>query len=504
MTLEELWKLFPIVLTPHNPQWSFWAEEEMRSLSSILAGYSPIINHIGSTAIPDIQAKPIVDILVECSPDAEWRLIKDILTHHGYICMSESENRLNFNKGYTPSGYADKVFHIHIHRTGDNDEILFRDYLFSHPDMATEYEKLKLSLLTKYRNNRDAYTDAKTYFIRKVIALSKQSKDNLTDTNRLSFRHWQEADAESLYKYASDTRVSEMALWSRHTSVEMSRQVIRDFFMPNEHTYAMVLKETDEPIGCIGLVPAGEEHFTTLANEREAGYWIGYSYWGKGLTSEALKSLIDFCEHKLRLGSLLITTDAANKASQRVAEKCGFKFIADYDYNGTPSKAFRMMFPSLKIREVTENKRNFMDLFLIGDESEVMIMKYLDPGRLHVGSTNNEVVAVIMTVENPDGSVEVKNLAVDPAYRCKGIGKRMLDHIENLYPDKKIILGTGETPSTIRFYKSCGYKYSHRIPDFFTVNYTHPIVEEGVTLCDMIYLSKEPSIRMSNDTEKHS
>lgn len=170
MTLEELWELFPIVLTPHNPQWSVWAEEEMRLLSSLLVKYHPIISHIGSTAIPDIQAKPIVDILVEISPGIEWLPIIEILERNGYICMSESGSRISFNKGYTPSGYADKVFHVHVHRTGDNDEILFRDYLIAHSESAKEYETLKLSLLPEYRNNRDGYTEAKTEFVKKIVS----------------------------------------------------------------------------------------------------------------------------------------------------------------------------------------------------------------------------------------------------------------------------------------------------------------------------------------------
>ena len=173
MTLAELWELFPIVLTAHNPQWSVWAEEEVRLLSSLLVKYHPIISHIGSTAIPDIQAKPIVDILVEISPGTEWQSIIEILERNGYICMSESGSRISFNKGYTPSGYADKVFHVHVHRTGDNDEILFRDYLIAHPESAKEYETLKRSLLPKYRSNRDRYTEAKTTFVKKIVELAK-------------------------------------------------------------------------------------------------------------------------------------------------------------------------------------------------------------------------------------------------------------------------------------------------------------------------------------------
>lgn len=169
MTLAELWELFPIVLAAYNPDWSEWANEEIINLSALLKDYCPIINHIGSTAIPNIQAKPIIDILVEFNPDIDWVRIKEKMGTAGYICMSISDSRMSFNKGYTLAGYAEKVFHIHFHRIGDNDEIRFRDYLIAHPEVAKEYEKLKLSLLPKYRNDRDGYTEAKSEFVRRTI-----------------------------------------------------------------------------------------------------------------------------------------------------------------------------------------------------------------------------------------------------------------------------------------------------------------------------------------------
>lgn len=173
MTLAELWELFPIVLAAFNPDWSEWANEEILELSGLLKDYSPIINHIGSTAIPHIQAKPIIDILVEIHPDSCWQRIKEAMETAGYICMSSSGIRMSFNKGYTPHGYADKVFHIHIHAIGDNDEICFRDYLLTHLKVAKEYEALKLSLLPQYRNDRDGYTEAKSDFVRNIIRLAK-------------------------------------------------------------------------------------------------------------------------------------------------------------------------------------------------------------------------------------------------------------------------------------------------------------------------------------------
>lgn len=162
------------------------------------------------------------------------------------------------------------------------------------------------------------------------------------ETERLALRRWRMEDAEALYRYASDGRVSELALWPRHTSVEMSREVIESYFLPDPYCFAMELKESGEAVGCIGLVPQGSEHFPPETSEREVGYWIGHPYWGLGLTSEALKGLVAYCRDILKLNSLLITTDTRNAASQRVAEKCGFRKIAEYDFEGIPSLAYRL------------------------------------------------------------------------------------------------------------------------------------------------------------------
>lgn len=143
------------------------------------------------------------------------------------------------------------------------------------------------------------------------------------------------------------------------------------------------------------------------------------------------------------------------------------------------------------ITEVDNDKKQYLPLLLIGDESETMIDRYLDCGTLYVGILNGKPIAVCVTVNLDADTVEIKNLAVKDEYRQHGYGRRMLEYAESQHSDKTIILGTGETPSTLRFYESCGYCYSHRIPDFFTDNYPAPIIEEGVTLRDMIYLKKQ-------------
>lgn len=174
MSLQELWELFPITLVPYHDCWLQWAQDEIHNLRETLSEYEPIINHIGSTAIGDILSKPIIDILIEMPITADRVRIKEILEGNGYICMYADELRQSYNKGYTPNGYADKVFHVHIHNAGDNNEIRFRDYLRNHPDVKREYEALKVSLLPKYMNDRDGYTASKSEFINLINVLSQR------------------------------------------------------------------------------------------------------------------------------------------------------------------------------------------------------------------------------------------------------------------------------------------------------------------------------------------
>ena len=165
MTLEELWELFPIFLTEHKEIWDKWYAEEQKRLADILLPENIKISHIGSTAINGIWAKPIIDILAEISASLSMEKVKELLTQNGYICMSEQQGRISFNRGYTSEGFAEKVFHLHLRYEGDNDELYFRDYLNDNPILAKQYEELKLSLWKKFEHDRDGYTLAKTSFV---------------------------------------------------------------------------------------------------------------------------------------------------------------------------------------------------------------------------------------------------------------------------------------------------------------------------------------------------
>ena len=175
MSLKELWQLFPIFLVEHNREWVRWYDEEAEFISSLVPEkYITRISHIGSTAIPNIQAKNIVDILLEVPSEKELEPVKNILVENNWLCMSEKVKRISLNKGYTKQGFADKVFHLHIRVAGDNDEIYFRDYLIENGDIAKQYEKLKLQLWKEFEHDRDGYTDAKSDFIRTYTKIARE------------------------------------------------------------------------------------------------------------------------------------------------------------------------------------------------------------------------------------------------------------------------------------------------------------------------------------------
>lgn len=175
MTLEELWRLFPVFLTEHKPYWADWYEEEAASLKSVLPQGTEFF-HVGSTAINGIMAKPIIDMLIMVDSEKKLKRVADILKERGCLIMSESLTRISLNKGYAENGFEEKVFHFHIRLKGDADEIVFRDYLNAHPAVAKEYERLKLRLWKEFEFNRDAYTEAKTEFVKKYTALGLNAR----------------------------------------------------------------------------------------------------------------------------------------------------------------------------------------------------------------------------------------------------------------------------------------------------------------------------------------
>lgn len=137
------------------------------------------------------------------------------------------------------------------------------------------------------------------------------------------------------------------------------------------------------------------------------------------------------------------------------------------------------------------NKRDFMPLLLIGDEEERMILKYLDRGSAFVIDEGGVKGIIVVTAE-PNGILEIKNLAVLPEYQKMGYGRALIEFVCERYGAEfsEVQVGTGDSPLTIPFYEKCGFVKSHTVKNFFTDNYTHPVIEKGKRLVDMIYLKR--------------
>ncbi len=146
----------------------------------------------------------------------------------------------------------------------------------------------------------------------------------------------------------------------------------------------------------------------------------------------------------------------------------------------------------MKIKKIIENKKQFLDLLLLADEQENMIDRYLPSGDLFALYDDNlKSVCVVVPINSE--TCELKNIATYEKYQGKGYGKALIHFICDFYRKdyKTMLVGTGDIPAILSFYESCCFKKSHRVKDFFTDHYDHPMFEGDIQLIDMIYLKKE-------------
>ena len=186
LSVEEIGKLFPIHITPYHSDWKTLFEEENNLITNVLGKdilFS--IEHFGSTSVEGLAAKPTIDILVEVSElddELKQKLIQK-LSKVGYENMydAEKEDKMTFGKGYNENYLYTQSYHLHIREKGvyPQDEMYFRDSLRENPYIRDEYEKLKYSLAEKYKNNREAYTQGKTEFIKRITKQQKQKMSKI-------------------------------------------------------------------------------------------------------------------------------------------------------------------------------------------------------------------------------------------------------------------------------------------------------------------------------------
>lgn len=144
-----------------------------------------------------------------------------------------------------------------------------------------------------------------------------------------------------------------------------------------------------------------------------------------------------------------------------------------------------------QIHQVVSDKKRYMPLLLLGDEQEALVEGYLDRSELFVLEQDGGPAAVCAVTREGPGLYELQNIAVALAYRRQGIGRAMVNFVWTRYPDLRTLqLGTGDSPTTVNFYRALGFREFRRERDYFIERYDHPIYEDGKQLRDRICFQK--------------
>lgn len=174
-----------VEVVPHNPQWQQAFNTESQSIASIIDRNLVLIHHIGSTAIPHIYAKPIIDILVEVKEINLVTKKTSAMIALGYEAMGEFGliGRRYFRK---ENSLGIRTHHVHIYETNSSEikrHLAFRDYMIAHPQAAEQYSLLKQELAKKYPDNIESYMDGKNDFIKRIekkaLQWLEESKNSL-------------------------------------------------------------------------------------------------------------------------------------------------------------------------------------------------------------------------------------------------------------------------------------------------------------------------------------
>ncbi|MBO6558853.1 MAG: GrpB family protein [Pseudomonadales bacterium] len=161
-----------VVVVPHDECWKQRFSSESERILSAVEIVSLKLQHIGSTSIPGICAKPVVDVLGEVASLDEIDGKNDVMVELGYEVRGEFglKGRRYFSRD---NEQGHRVFNVHIYKTGSSEiarHVAFRDYLLVHPDIAQKYSELKIALAEKHPESIEDYMDGKDAFIKRVEA----------------------------------------------------------------------------------------------------------------------------------------------------------------------------------------------------------------------------------------------------------------------------------------------------------------------------------------------
>ena len=309
----------PVYIEPYDPAWADAFVRERTMLADVLRPWlvGPI-EHIGSTAIPGLAAKPVIDIMAGVASLDASRPAIEALRGVGYCHAPYREDVMHWFCKPRPEL---RTHHLHLVPFGSAlwlERLAFRDALAANADLAGEYAEVKRRLAEIHRFDRERYTQDKSAFIGRVL---HREPPRIIDTQRLRLRPPRPSDVDAIFEYASDPEVTRYMDWkslSRPAEAEVFRaRTARSWERGDEFTWIITKPGDDRAIGGISLGARDED--------ADFGYVLNRREWGRGYGTEAARAIVDWACGKRAVPRIWATCDVENVRSIRVIEKAGLK-----------------------------------------------------------------------------------------------------------------------------------------------------------------------------------
>ena len=288
------------------------------------------------------------------------------------------------------------------------------------------------------------------------------------ETVRLLIRPFQEEDADAFFACCQNPNLGNNAGWAPHKTIEESREILQNVFIGQENIWAMILKDAQQLIGSIGIVPDPKRENPQV---RMLGYWLDAAHWGKGYMTEAVQAILNYGFNELQLSLITANCYPHNKRSQQVLERNGFIYEgvlhqAELTYNGNIFDHLCYYLPNIcqpapqdydEILEVWEASVRHTHHFLT--EEHIQFYKplvrnhYLPAVELYIIRDAGRKIVAFMGLS--DELIEM--LFVNPGEQGKGYGKRLLEYATRKKQLDKVDVNE-QNEKALSFYLHMGFQ----------------------------------------------
>ncbi|MBT6120336.1 GNAT family N-acetyltransferase [bacterium] len=333
-----------IELNSYDPNWKTQFETEKQRLHSII-GKNSSIEHIGSTAIEGLCAKPVIDILIGIDHFSDPKTLITKISGLGYDYISEYEQQLPERRYFQKVRNGHHFIHIHLVERNSRfwqRHLFFRNQLSLYPELRNQYARLKQNLAQIKWKSRNDYASAKGEFIQKVEAKldafqweTERLIVKLPDTRYLDLYYRLLKDPDVM-KYIGDGTNNPVTKNVAMTGIE---NLLKHFYQFGYTLGFVFLKNSNELIGRAGLV-----HIKGNSDEPiEVAYMLDKPYWNQGYGTELACYFIDWGFTHLKTDLLVGISHPDHKASQNVLKKCGMTLVGDYKYGDIKSMLYQII-----------------------------------------------------------------------------------------------------------------------------------------------------------------